>query len=451
LRSRVLARLRVGTVAVLGALSLVLGACGGASTPVASNGGAGGQATATASQQKITITFDNAMASGANAKALDALIQAFEKQYPNIVVKNVALTNYTQLDTKIEAQLAAHQPPSLAQMYNTAADAYMKAGALVPIQQFVDGPDGFSQQDLADFYPAMLNTGRWPDGKLWTFPFNKSVEVLYYNVDMFKAAGIDHPPATWDELAADAKKLTVPGKVVGWADAFDISTWEAFIKQAGGQVLNQDETAPVFLQPATTVMKFWRGLVDAGAAKQANVNYAYETLFGNQQSAMFMASIASLPFIEQAAGGKFQVGVAPLPAGPAGKAVQLYGTNLGIFKTTPAEEAAAWTFIKFAVAAQQNEAWVKATGYLPIRQSVTQALQGEGYFNTPEGKDKLVAIDEIPWSFPDDFAGWWDEAAWKDGSPVPAQIQAVLLKQVSPEQGMQVAFQRAQQIAQGGH
>ncbi len=447
------ARLRHAAAAALTAVSLLLAACGGAAAPSTSGAGTSSSAPAASTSaasagQKVKITFVNAMASGANAKALAALIRAFEAKYPNITVNNIAETSYTTEDTKIEAMLAAHQFPDLAQMYNTDGDNFIKANALVPVQQFLNGSNGLTSADLADFYPQMLNTGRWPDGTLWLMPFNKSTEVFYYNINMFKAAGISRPPTTWAELAADAKILT-KGKVIAWQDAFDMSTWEAFVKQEGESYLNSAETQPTFLQSGTQVLSFWTSLTKSGEAKLANANYAYETDFGNQTSAMTMASIASYPYMVKAAGGKFQVGVAPMPADKT-RAVQLYGTDLGIFKTTPAEEAAAWDFIKFATSAAQNEAWVKSTGYLPIRRSVTAALTSEGYFNTPAGKAQTVALNEIPYSFPDDFAGWWDQAAWLNGSPVPAQIQAALIGQESPQTAMQNAFNRAKQIAQGG-
>ncbi|HVB09823.1 MAG TPA: ABC transporter substrate-binding protein [Bacillota bacterium] len=461
--NRLTRRRRHGAAAGLAAAALLLlTACGGAggaatSTSGAASGGAasasgsaasGSAASASAPAQKVTITFVNAMASGANAKALAALIKDFEAKYPNITVNNIAETNYGTEDTKLQAMLAAHQPPDIAQMYNTDGDNFKKVNAIVPVQQFIDGPDGLSASDLADFYPQMLATGKWPDGTIWLMPFNKSTEVLYYNTDMFKAAGIDHPPATWDEMAADAKALSKNG-VIAWQDAFDMSTFEAFIKQLGGSTLNAGETQPNFQDTGLQVLNFWVGLVKQGYAKQDAVNFGYETDFGNQKSAFTMASIASLPFMIQAAGSKFTVGVAPLPANKA-QAAQLYGTDLGIFKTNATQEAAAWTFVKFATSTAENEAWVKGTGYLPIRKSVTDDLTSQGYFNTPEGKDKMVAINFIPNTFPDDFAGWWDQAAWLNGSPVPAQIQAALIGQETPQTAIQTAFKRAQQIAAGG-
>ena len=73
---------------------------------------------------------------------------------------------------------------------------------------------------LNSFYPTLMENGR-TGGKTWGIPFQRSTIVMYYNKDAFREAGLDpsKPPATWDQLVADAKKLVkkdASGNVSRW-------------------------------------------------------------------------------------------------------------------------------------------------------------------------------------------------------------------------------------------
>src|SRR5256885_765921 len=63
-----------------------------------------------------------------------------------------------------------------------------------------------------DDYGGAFKTFVTHDGHMWGLPIDGESTGLFYRTDLFAAAGIDHPPATWDEFAADAQKLTDPAK-----------------------------------------------------------------------------------------------------------------------------------------------------------------------------------------------------------------------------------------------
>lgn len=101
--------------------------------------------------------------------------------------------------------------------------------------------DQLQSSDRADFLPHTLDTATYKD-KLCSIPFMVHNTVMYYRTDLFQAAGIAHPPTTWEEYRDDAKKLTdsasgvwgtiVPGKQDG-----EVATrFESFIQQAGGDI-----------------------------------------------------------------------------------------------------------------------------------------------------------------------------------------------------------------------
>ena len=90
---------------------------------------------------------------------------------------------------------------------NLVAD-YAKAGAIVELDPYINSPkNGLNKESLADIYKPYLDSGRYPQygNKTLSFPFFKSLEVLYRNDDLAKELGFTAPPKTWDEFEKQAK------------------------------------------------------------------------------------------------------------------------------------------------------------------------------------------------------------------------------------------------------
>jgi multiple sugar transport system substrate-binding protein len=105
--------------------------------------------------------------------------------------------------------------------------------------------DQLQGDDRADFLPHTLDTATYED-KLYSVPFMVHNTVMYYRTDLFEAAGIEHPPTTWQEYREVAKKLTdsstgtwgtiIPGKQDG-----EVATrFESFVQQAGGAIADSN-------------------------------------------------------------------------------------------------------------------------------------------------------------------------------------------------------------------
>ena len=116
------------------------------------------------------------------------------------------------------------------------------SGAIIPLDDYIKA-SGVTRDG---FFPGAWDSSVW-QGKTWGIPLNNDVwEELYYNKDMFKAAGLDpeKPPMTWDELLADAEKLNNPPNQYGisimgngeWATCI----MDSFIYSNGGSVLTSD-------------------------------------------------------------------------------------------------------------------------------------------------------------------------------------------------------------------
>jgi len=396
---------RLATVAV--ALALGLAACGGSS-------GGGGAPTATsqlpALDHHVTVNFWHAMAGGSQKPTLEQITNAFNSSQSNVTVQLQVYPDYGTLLQKTLAALAAGNPPDMAQCYENWTAKYNQSKAVADLTPYINAKDGLGPQELKDYWPSMLNDAKL-NGTYYMFPFNKSDSVLYYNAEMFKAAGIDHPPATWDEFAADAKKLTVPGQ--RWGTDFSLAggyenLWEAMTYEFGGSLLNKDQTKSVFNStPGQQAIQVYADLVKAGYAHRVQ-GFEDEDDLGSQHIGMMVNTIAGYSFVDRSVGGKFTLKTAPIPAGPKGQFVEMFGTNACVFtKAAKDVQQGAFQYIKYFTNAQNTALWSQKTGYMPVRQSAYKDMQTSFYTQNPNLK---VAVDQLPRAIFAPQVPVWDQA-----------------------------------------
>src|SRR5215472_14024131 len=395
---------------VTAALALLLGvaACGGSS--------GGGNAPATSEQlpalnHHVTVNFWHAMAGGSQKPTLEAITKAFNDSQTNVTVNLQVYPDYGTLLQKTLAALAAGTPPDMAQCYENWAAKYNQSKALADLTPYVNAKDGMTASDLSDYWPVMLNDGKL-GGTYYMWPFNKSDSVLYYNADMFQQAGISAPPTTWDEFQADARKLTVQGQ--RWGTDFSLATgyenlWEAMTYQYGGSLLNKDQTKSTFNSAAgQQAIQVFADLVKGGSAHRVQ-GFEDENDLGSQHIGMMVNTIAGYSFVKAAVGGKFNLKTAPVPAGPKGPAVEMFGTNACVFsKAAKDVQQGAFQFIKFFTNAQNTAQWSQQTGYMPVRQSAFKTMQSTFYPTNPNLK---VAVDQMPHAMFSPSVSVWDQCA----------------------------------------
>ncbi len=326
-------------------------------------------------ETKTRVTFWHVMG-GPLGEALDQLIEEFHQSHPDIEIKGTNMGQYTALSQKIMAAVQANDPPVMAQMYETWTTQLIESGSIVPIQQFVDGENGLSAEDLADFHSILLENNRW-EGKLWSFPFNKSVPVIYYNMKMFEEHGIESPPATWDEFTDISEKLTSAdengdGKPDIHATAFVVSAWtfECLLLQNGGRLLNEEGTEAVYNSPeGVEAMAFLKRQLDEKWA-YLTTGYEHQNDFLASKLGLIQNTIVSVGFMED--GLVFPMALAQLPANKE-KAVILSGTNVSIFdKASDEQKEAAWTFLKWFSEKEQTARWAANSNYIALRKSALE-------------------------------------------------------------------------------
>jgi multiple sugar transport system substrate-binding protein len=358
--------------------------------------GCGQKEKGTGKKTKVTFWYGFG---GPLGESLEGMIADFNSHHPDIEVSGASMGQYAALSQKIMAAIAANNPPALAQVYENWTANFIEAGAIVPLEVFIQGPDGFSQQDLEDIYPVFLEGGQF-EGRMWTFPFNKGLPALYYNKEMFRKAGLDpdRPPRTWDEFRDMAMKLTVDtngdGNPEQWGTSFSIPTafamYQQIMLQNGGQIMSPDGNRFLFNSPeGVAALQFLLDLIEKdGAAYIAPGAYEHQTDFVSQKVAMIQGYIVSRKYMEPQL--TFEPGIAPVPQGEK-QAVLVTGTNLAIFsKATQAQQQAAWTFVKWLASVEQQARWAIETSYVPIRRSALESEAMKAEFAKVPGLEAVM-------------------------------------------------------------
>ncbi len=341
--------------------TLLLASCGGGGNET----GPGGSVDASG---HITLDFWYALGGDAGT-AVEELVASFNASQSDITVIATYQGDYTTAMAKIYSAIAGETVPNVVQVGG--APLLGSSGSIIPISDFTASDSSF---DLSLIRPAFLeyNTA---GGVLWSLPFNNSVPILYYNKDLFTAAGLDpeNPPQNLDELLAAAQSLTSSPDASGLPTQWGLNTrddthWflSAMILENGGQIVNADETQMLYNSPeAVAMLQLWGDWVNTYKVMPANQHQESLSDFLAGKLGMLIGSTSVVTSVQSQA--TFSVGTAMFPAVGTNRQVPLGGGSLAIFKNEDARiTAASWEFVKFMVSPESSLYLTTHTGYIPI-------------------------------------------------------------------------------------
>lgn len=378
-------------LATLVVMLLITAACTAPAAPAAPAGEAGASSDASAPAEgggevvELTYWHTNP---GPAGDAQDELVQKFNESQDAIQVTSEFQGGYGDLATNLLTAFAAGEGPEVSQLGTFEIREFWKSGVLEDLTPYLNGDNGI---DTSDWPGTMLDAGKFDDGIYW-LPFNVAVPVLYYNKEAFEEAGIDGPPATWDEFFEDARKLTVKddsGNVTRYGVAY-IPGWFSWAMQSaiwseGGELTNKDYTNITLNDPVVVeVVGKFKELLDEGAAIYPdNASGGHRGMFMNGQAAMILDSPG--PFGDIMANSQgFTPMVANYPAGKAGKVYNPGGGGIVMLTVTPDEKKdAAWTFMKYMLSPDSLAYYAERSGYTAFTGAAQKAagdlLQDERY------------------------------------------------------------------------
>ena len=322
---------------------------------------------------KTTISFWHSMG-GVNGQAIDTLVQKFndENEY-GITVEAEYQGSYDDALNKLKSAQIGNMGADLVQVYEIGTRFMIESGWIVPMQSMVNADEydtSVLESNLAAYYTI--------NDMLYSMPFNSSTPLMYYNKDMFDAAGITEIPDSLESIAQIGDKLLDSGAqevmslgIYGWF-------FEQFIGKQGLEYANNGNgrteaaTAVAFDEngAAANILNEWRNLYDLGYAPNVGKGGdAGLADFSAGKSAITLGSTASLKQILQDVDGKFEVGTAYFPKVKSTDegGVSIGGASLwALDNNDPKKLRATWEFVKFLISPESQAFWNAETGYFPV-------------------------------------------------------------------------------------
>jgi len=343
-------------------------------TVLAATAACGSNNSGNSSSEGKTLTYwasNQSPSLAADKTNLEPVLKEFKKQTG--ITVNLQVIGWPDLYSKILAATTSGKGPDVLNIGNTWAPSLQATGAFMPFgsKEF----DAIGGKDK--FVEAALKTGGAVGKDPTSVPYLGLAYGLYYNKAMFAAAGLQ-PPTTWEQLVADAKKLTKPSKgVYGMAmegGSYTEGVHFAYIfgKQHGADPFTSSGK-PDFVTPGTIAgVKQYVDLM--GADKVVNPSAAqYKNGpeapgdFAKGKAAMLMSQNNANNTLQGDGMKSSQYGVVAIPAPQGGQPVSSFvaGINLSIFKNTKNEQGAL-KFVKFMTSKSTQETLDKPFTALPI-------------------------------------------------------------------------------------
>ena len=356
----------------------------------------------------VTITFWHTM--GADNKALlEDAIARFNEKYPNITVEHQSYGDYDGVFEQIRTKLTAGNQPNLAFCYPDHVATYNKSYSVITLDDLINNKNtidstgemmGFTQAQLDDFIEGYYNEGKeYGDGKMYSLPFQKSTEVLYYNKTIFNQYGLE-APKTWDDVEAicqllkEKYPLSTP---LGYdsEENFFITLVEQYgsdytSTEAGNHYTFVNKTNKDFV--AKFAEWYAKGYMSTSALMGGSYTSDGFKKPDDEAGKIFMS-------IGSSAGARYQrpdkvdgaypfdVGIVSIPqVDPSNPKVISQGPSICIFEDENVQEVyASWLFLKFLTTDQQLQAkYALKTGNVPVIKSV---METETYKNALEKAD----------------------------------------------------------------
>jgi multiple sugar transport system substrate-binding protein len=264
----------------------------------------------------------------------DTLSKEFDEQNEDIVIEYRVL-QFDELVTESMRAVATGQAPDFLSFDNPDFALFSSRGAMLDITDRVAASEIIKPEN---YYAGPLNSVMW-DGRLYGLPKYTDTIGLFYNKDLFRAAGLDpeDPPSTWDELLEAARKLNDPANGVygitfsargNEEGTFQFLPW---IQMSGG------DYSKVNGPGAVKALTLWKTMIDEKLASQdvLSVGQWDSTGFFNNGAAA-MAISGPWELNRMSTDAKFDWGVALLPTETDGspRSSALGGFNWGISATT---------------------------------------------------------------------------------------------------------------------
>ncbi|XVS66867.1 extracellular solute-binding protein [Actinosynnema sp. CA-299493] len=353
-----------GRALLVAAILLAAGAC---------------DAEQTETPDQVTLTWwDYLNHSPLVDQAVDSLLTRYRQEHPDVRIERTSLP-YPEFRAKLAEATASGVFPDIAAVDSTDLPRLAEGNALA------DLTDRFDRWDVAAEFLAPVRESATHRGRVHGVPLRSTTTALVYNRDHFAAAGLAHPPTTWEGLRTAVETLTTADRsgLCFGAKGDDLTTtFLPVLWQAGGDVDRLGDRASL------DALAHLDGLVGADRGTPAEVldrtDADARQRFAEGRCAMAITGPAAIPAFNQAG---LDWAAAPLPEGAAGGAGRLGGETWVIGRNGRVDRA--WDVLTWLAEAPDN---------------VTEF--GGGLGALPNRTD---TADDLAWQWDPNVAGFTDQ------------------------------------------
>ncbi|WP_322894702.1 MULTISPECIES: sn-glycerol-3-phosphate ABC transporter substrate-binding protein UgpB [unclassified Yoonia] len=320
---------------------------------------------------------------------------------------------YAEAMTGAIAAFRANEQPHILQVFEVGTGTMMGAeGAIYPIYELM--ADNDVPFDPSAYLDTIVSYYTDPEGNMLSFPFNSSTPIMYYNRDIFEAAGLDAdtPPATWAEMEAASLQIIESGAAPcgfttswpAWLMLENFTAWHNVPMSTQSNGFEGFDAEFVFNTELVSThwdnLKAWQ---DAGAFRWGGPGPGPDAapLFYAGECAMFFGSSASRVGVLN--NSEFEVGFGMQP---------YYDTVEGAPQNTIIGGATLWVltghdeaeyqgvaqFFEYLSQPEVQAKWHQDTGYLPITQAAYDLTAEQGYYDENPGSE--IAISQMTLNAP---------------------------------------------------
>lgn len=431
-----------------------------------------GLASCGGEDESHTIVFYHTMGDSLQA-VLNPAIEKFEKEHNGWKVKSTVISGgYDGVKDAITADLQAQTPPSVAYCYADHVADYLTTDKVVDLNKWIKDPEvGFTAAEVADFVEGYYNEGTefGDTSKMYTLPYSKSTEVVYYNKDVVKELGLENvvkPDWTWDDFWG-ACKVIKESEYKGWYPMGYDSEANWFItycEQAGYGYTSADENNHYLFNNNDT--KAWLQEIKDYYGKGY---FTTQTVLGGYTSNLFTKkrwnydgdgnrvddkdnskSIQSCVFSIGSTGGashqtstEFNVGIVNIPR-VKGKDLKCIsqGPSLVMFdQNNDEKQKMTWLFVKSILEPEYQASFSRASGYMPVRKSALEIPAYKQWLEEAEdNKDIIAQTSKVASTL---VANYFTSPAFRGSSKARTQINAALVAAISGTKTIDEALQDA--------
>jgi multiple sugar transport system substrate-binding protein len=332
-------------------------------------------------------------------EAYRGVVDAFDASQDEVDAELLPFAERDELIARLSTSIAGGEPPDLFLMNYRYYGQFAARGALEPVEPHLRDSNAFSAED---FFDTAMTPFRW-DGEQMCLPQNVSSLVVYYNVDLFEAAGVAFPRAgwTWDDMVGAAEQLTRDGDGDGAIDVYGLGVDPEIIRIApfvwsNGGTLVDDEASPTRFaldaSAAVAMQRFFdlrtaQGVTPTDEEAEAE---DLESRFVNGRLGMLMESRRVVPTFRTI--DAFEWDVAGLPS--FGSPVSVLHSDAYCMTAASDAKDAAWRFMEFALGPEGQRITSEAGRTVPSLRSVA----GSDVFLDPDSDPAhaQVFLDQIP-------------------------------------------------------